>query len=798
MVVEEEGKRGVSAQQPSTVWVRLAPHAGGSANDSPNRIAAFSVHPGVPRMAGLPHRLALLLCLLIVAVQTVLIVGLVRDPGLGEPHEVPLAIAAPGVVAQSLAERANELADKPFAASPIPSADPAEARARARSSVGSGSAVAALVVDLRGTRDTLVLDPSRDVRLNESVLARVRSVAVSYERTVDVEYTGGSGDAGHPSGVVPAGPADAYDLALAASVVGFVIVLVISLLRGPVAPTPRQSVRRLLVVAGLSTAAGPALLLLPRTSLPGPAPMLAALGALSVGAAAMGTLALEALAGLTGLTLGASIFFVLATPLITRTDVYLLPAPWALVAPWTRTGATLDAIRAVSFSTRERLVEPVLVLLGWLVVSTALLLVAERTRALVGLERTSHSSSGRSAHLSPSGGAPLRGSLPRRHRLWRLHVLGTVLPLALVLAIGITMVPVSSTTPAVLPSTASQTSCLSTGRVRSVDDLNRITTRLRASPAFQGGDVGADVRLQDGRRLWVFGDTLRSADFDGRRFVRNSMLVAGSDCLRVVLPADHGALIPDRRDGVGYWPMSLGRTQMPGYDLISVATQRVRTTGNGPFSFETLGPSIAVFVVPRGGTPQLMAHRDIGADTVDRSSPTWGAATVVHDGWTYLYGTANPGEENVFGFSLRVARARSEHLLEQDTWWYWDGEEWTRDAARAVELIPARGGVSQTLSVFESDGTWDALSKRDEFLGTDLAVWTAPAPTGPFDGGRTVAKLPSDAVTGELRYMPLAHPDLLPEKGTVVVSYSRNTVDTASVVKNPLLYRPRFLRVELP
>jgi hypothetical protein len=46
--------------------------------------------------------------------------------------------------------------------------------------------------------------------------------------------------------------------------------------------------------------------------------------------------------------------------------------------------------------------------------------------------------------------------------------------------------------------------------------------------------------------------------------------------------------------------------------------------------------------------------------------------------------------------------------------------------------------------------------------------------------------------------MPLAHPTLLPEQGTVVISYSRNQVDVGRVFRDPQLYRPRFLRVRLP
>ena len=182
----------------------------------------------------------------------------------------------------------------------------------------------------------------------------------------------------------------------------------------------------------------------------------------------------------------------------------------------------------------------------------------------------------------------------------------------------------------------------------------------------------------------------------------------------------------------------------------------------------------------------------------DTTRPTWGAATALHDGWLLLYGTARPGIPGVFGFSLQVARVRPDDLLDLSAWQYWDGADWADEPVAPATLVPALGGVSQTLSVFEQDGTWYALSKRDEFLGDKVTVWSAPEPWGPFDGGRTVAWLPSDAVTGALRYMPLAHPDLFPEPGTVVISYSRNRTDLGEVLEDPLLYRPRFIRVSLP
>lgn len=384
---------------------------------------------------------------------------------------------------------------------------------------------------------------------------------------------------------------------------------------------------------------------------------------------------------------------------------------------------------------------------------------------------------------------------------WRLRVLALVAPAAFILLGATALAPA----PAALQDApevagASETTCLPTGGLGTVAQLDTFATTVRNNPAFQGGDVGASVALQDGRQLFLFGDTLRGDDFDGQSFVRNSMLVFTRTCSAAVLPADHGALIPDRSDGVGYWPMSVQRVGHDGYDIVGVAAQRVRDNGDesaGVFAFDILGPAVAVFVVPVGGVPQLISVQDLGPDDVDTTRPIWGAAAAVSGDWLYLYGTARP-TDGVLGFSLRVARVHWDDVPDQSKWEYWDGGAWQHEEAAAAVLIPAAGGVSQTLSVFEQDGEWYALSKRDEVLGTDLTVWTAPGPTGPFTASPEVTRIPSDAASGTLRYMPLAHPDLLPQPGTVVVSYSQNNTDFDVVRDDPRRYRPRFLRVRLP
>ena len=146
-----------------------------------------------------------------------------------------------------------------------------------------------------------------------------------------------------------------------------------------------------------------------------------------------------------------------------------------------------------------------------------------------------------------------------RHLPWRVRVGLVTVPAAAAMFAIVSLSPGSGERTLGPAALAAETHCLPVTPISSVDDLNRLVTSVRGSPGFQGADVGADVTLQDGRRLWVFGDTLRSPSFKGQRFVRNSMLVFQDRCADVVVPSDHGALIPDRTDGVGYWPMSIAK-----------------------------------------------------------------------------------------------------------------------------------------------------------------------------------------------------------------------------------------------
>ena len=188
----------------------------------------------------------------------------------------------------------------------------------------------------------------------------------------------------------------------------------------------------------------------------------------------------------------------------------------------------------------------------------------------------------------------------------------------------------------------------------------------------------------------------------------------------------------------------------------------------------------------------------ITPDDPDPHQINWGAASF-HDGrWIYVYGTRLPSEPLVFGRELYVARVPLVSSMRRSTWRFWGGDGWQREPSRAVAVLDAEGGVSQTLSVDDlGGGEYLAVSKRDGDLGDFVYSWSAPSPVGPWTPHKGVPA-PNDLDAGLLKYAPLAHPEVPLRNGMLLVSVSRNTTDFQRLVDDPDLGVVEFVEVALP
>ena len=354
-----------------------------------------------------------------------------------------------------------------------------------------------------------------------------------------------------------------------------------------------------------------------------------------------------------------------------------------------------------------------------------------------------------------------------------------------------------STASDIPPGRESVTDCRQVTPYADVEAMAADFAQAPSLAGLAGGDMAVDTALASGDLLMAFGDALLDTEASQEASVRNAVLARAGDRVCLVLGPRGTAFVPDRVDGVGYWPTSLVEVSLAevGEGTVAMFLQRVAERGDGVFV--NLGPSLAAVRVDADGIPHVVSVQDIGSDESSRQRIGWGAATWKDNGLVYIYGTANPERDLVFGWSLHVARATPERIFDVESWEYWDGTDWSGDEGSAAAVIPAVGGVEQTLSVFTEGETWYAVSKRDGALGSEVVIRSAPAPTGPFTAGEVVASRPSHPDAGILAYAAIAHPALFPEPGTIVVSVSRNMADADTIAADPTLYRPEFFRVPL-
>jgi hypothetical protein len=322
--------------------------------------------------------------------------------------------------------------------------------------------------------------------------------------------------------------------------------------------------------------------------------------------------------------------------------------------------------------------------------------------------------------------------------------------------------------------------------------LNKLVASIDLE-GWQAGDIGASGQLRDGRLVWLFGDTTRTELQPP--LVANSMLVTSGPCVSQLRPADDGPVVPDLPDGVVHWPMSVVVGRQGGLDTIVVLCSRIDRGDSGAFGFTFLGTTAAVFTVAAHEDPQLVKVVDITPDSRDPQQVNWGAAATAHGGWYFVYGTRLTGKELEFGRELYVARVPADDPGTRRSWRFWDGAGWQADVDQAQVVLPADGGVSQTLSVDVVDGEFVAVSKRDGDLSDFVYKWTAREPWGPWSPVQEL-QAPGGFDTGSLEYAPLAHPEVPLASGRLLVSVSRNTTDLAQLLKDPQLGRPVF--VELP
>ncbi|WP_058045082.1 hypothetical protein [Streptomyces roseifaciens] len=296
-------------------------------------------------------------------------VGAFHDP---RPKEVALGLVAPRAIGGQLEERLDRLPGRPL---DVRTVDGGEAAAVAK--IRERDLDAALVVDPRGTTDTLLVAGGAGASLaqaTEAVLTRAEAVEGRTVRVRDVA----------PAAAGDARGLTSFYLVVGWCVGGYLCAAILAISAGARPANPHRAVIRLGALALYSAAAGllgtviagPVL-----DALPGGILGLWGLGTLVVFAVGATTLALQGLAGIVGIGLAIAIVVVLGNPSAGGAYPYpLLPPFWNAIGPALPPGAGTWSARSLAYFHGNGLTGPLLVLSAWAVAGAAVTMVCAGVR----------------------------------------------------------------------------------------------------------------------------------------------------------------------------------------------------------------------------------------------------------------------------------------------------------------------------------------------------------------------------------------------------------------------------------
>ncbi|MEU7935696.1 fibronectin type III domain-containing protein [Micromonospora echinofusca] len=323
-------------------------------------------------------------------------------------------------------------------------------------------------------------------------------------------------------------------------------------------------------------------------------------------------------------------------------------------------------------------------------------------------------------------------------------------------------------------------------------DLNALFNAYgNAGDHWTGADGTTSVALPDGRVVWLFSDTFLgtvNADYTRPKYspmVNNTMVVQDGTQLVKTLhggtPAEPRAYVtPTSQNGEFFWPAD----GMVEGGALKVLLSKMRVSGGGVLDFEVVGNALATINLPSLTVASVV-------DLPVPSTINWGSALLSDGSYTYVYGTSSAPGRMKFA---HLARATAGAL--GGPWEFWTGSGWSSDAAAAGRLM---SGVGTAYGV-QKIGTQYVLVTHENNLLFDsqIALYTASSPTGPFTGPRYVYTAPEVSPdTKKVVYDVRLHPELA-RSGKLLLSYNVNSLTYSDLLADARLYRPRFIEVDWP
>ena len=309
-----------------------------------------------------------------------------------------------------------------------------------------------------------------------------------------------------------------------------------------------------------------------------------------------------------------------------------------------------------------------------------------------------------------------------------------------------------------------------------------------------GGDGSISIDLQDGRSLFMWGDSFLGDVIDGERPRETSKLVIGN--IFTVLSRDtvlsyfrgtasdpESWLVPDTTNGIGnwYWPGN-GFVRDKRLHLFM---SEFRRTGNQIFDFGYVGCD---YFILDAETLEPLAKYSFPA--ANANGVHYGHAVVDDGDYVYNYGTLT----DATGFaSVHVARAALTNGVLQD-WQYYSDGSWIDDPTASTPLQGIQTNVSEQFNVFKLKGRY-VLVTQTRSQENEVFAAISDSPAGPFIHEKKIFKVSDPLAEKKMfAYNTMVHPQFQKD-GRILMCYNVNCFEEDDLFNHASYYKPRFFWV---
>ncbi len=322
-----------------------------------------------------------------------------------------------------------------------------------------------------------------------------------------------------------------------------------------------------------------------------------------------------------------------------------------------------------------------------------------------------------------------------------------------------------------------------------------------------GADAAYSIPLQDGRDLWIFGDTLegthRVVQDNTPIMVRNSIGLstceAGQWKMRYFIRRDAQKqpmnFFHAQHPKTWYWALDGFRS---GSDVWVTLLCVRATVAKSAMGFATCGSDLARISSP--GPDPLQWKVDYFPLVADGAHAYPSATTVVDGRYADLFALDEEGGRPLIAARIPLSGlgAPQQHL----EYFARDGQ-WKKgfDPAQA-QAVMEHGSPELSIRYHAELHRWLAVMFDPSPFSAKILLRSAPAATGPWSAGQVIYSVPEmqPGTPGYDKntfcYAGKEHPEF--EHGDLVFTYVCNTFAVAQLATNLNIYFPRAVRMPMP